>query len=428
MPLLPIPAGCQAPKTNNVLSLMYDCIIGKMRDDAIGDANGVPRQPLPDYIRDHLLQKFGCVPPVPRECVRDGCARWSVRYASRSFPCAPVGVGRGACSAVACRRACRSDAPGCVAAANETRRRCRRCRLPTLAESYLYSIVEVVRKNSATNGRLRLLGSLCGVLEDGVPFDPHLADFVLHFVRTAMPASFSAAVLRNAREGGWFIVVDAALAAIAAVAPDEPVAFAVSTLWLSPPRRAELLAAVRALAGPSSEARVPVGGSSKAGAVSVVDFDALLVALVRVWAAQVAENQAALRDLYFSFDKDGNGVLTFDEFKRCLVGLVPRSTAPRQLLHMFTEAIDVSKDGVEDSVTVQSFLALCAREGLAPNGGDTPAASSRSSPASAVGEPGGGGGEGGDFMDSPDAESEEEEEEEGEVDCGASAGDNDGTV
>lgn len=79
--------------------------------------------------------------------------------------------------------------------------------------------------------------------------------------------------------------------------------------------------------------------------------------------------QRAIETMYVEYDEDGNGVLSFPEFKNLMHAMMPMvEISDRQLTKMFQRVIEYDGAGREfmDSVSPQAFAKLCDRYGIVP--------------------------------------------------------------
>lgn len=131
--------------TASACNLVFDMYERKISDDAIDDSQSNARAPLPNYVKEYFLQKFG----LPTMCERYG-------------PFAIVLI-------------CFTVVP----------------------HSYLYKLVETVHQHVAQSTRLRVFAVLVGVYDgDSASYSPRLCDFFLHLLSNTI-VNFNAAFLRN---------------------------------------------------------------------------------------------------------------------------------------------------------------------------------------------------------------------------------------
>ena len=103
--------------------------------------------------------------------------------------------------------------------------------LASLRDNYLYGLVACIGKESRKSSRVKLFGTLCGVV-DPDRYSSRLCDMFLALVKGLFP-KFTSNTLRVRKEGEAYIKLAKVVPVVAAVFVDEPVAFALDKLQLS---------------------------------------------------------------------------------------------------------------------------------------------------------------------------------------------------
>lgn len=322
--LRPPPKGIEKPKMkmSTVLELVHDLYHKKMVADEVDDREHVHRQPLAEFLRDFLLHRYG---------------------------------------------------------------------LPSVVEGYLYAIVEVLVRDGRHHQRLRMLCICLGLLSED-KYNPRFTDVMLHLLKQLFP-KFSPSTMRTRRVGFFIVRLEDALEAMNHVFPVEALTFSIDKLQLTDGRRKKLWEEVRAEAVRYSdfaqearslieEARAvgdddglpPMSGLSAVAAITgtfredarVVDVDDLLEICMKTWWEQVAHDAAQMKAVYHDFDSDGNGVLSFTEFKAIIAACCPDEVSLRDQMRMFKEVSSLDGPFSGDAVSAVAFAALCAKYGITP--------------------------------------------------------------
>lgn len=233
--------------------------------------------------------------------------------------------------------------------------------LPSLCDGYLYSMVKLIVKN-IKNRRLWLFGVMCGIVEQE-RYDPRLCNIVLRLYNKCFNDKFSAVVLRTRRIGACIAPLPTVTAALEAVFPETRIAFKLDRMQLTHGRRHRLLETVTAAAVPYKD-KIPEGDWEDTWAKDtiVVDVDDLMKLVVETFWEQQDDDSRRIEVMYHEYDEDGNGVLTYDEFRKIAAALAVEPMSEPKTLKLFNEVSML--DAAVDFVSPAAFAHLCMVHGL----------------------------------------------------------------
>lgn len=103
----------------------------------------------------------------------------------------------------------------------------------------------------------------------------------------------------------------------------------------------------------------------------VIDLDAFLWMAVDGWYEQAGEDQKELVAEYQAFDEDGNGRLSFEEFKRLIVACVGQPLPLSRVMALFEEVSELDGPESGDEVSAAAFATLCSSYGITPSPRET---------------------------------------------------------
>lgn len=354
----------QKAKTSLVLSLVYECyekkMVADMAEDRTADKTGAllrRRQPLPDFIRDFLLHKFG-LPSMADghlfgvvDCIRKHAAG-SHRLRLFGMLCGVLGppLATGPYNPRLCDmvlNVLHTLWPKFSSATLRARKE-RFCFVPLSSAMAAVETVFPAESCSFSLDRRQLTGPRREQLRNRVrdmatQYEMAVARAKSHQVDRTHATMETLNIAQ--REG---ITPGADLSATGldgGVAPT--------------------------LGGAADgEGRGPSRGEFESFEI-VVDVDELLDACVEFWYLQVNEDMEDLGRQYDACDADKNGVLSYQEFAALLQSCTEQKIATRESLEVFKALSRI--DGESDTVTRNAFATVCAQFGVTPLRG--PAAS-----------------------------------------------------
>lgn len=249
--------------------------------------------------------------------------------------------------------------------------------LKKLAEEYLYGVVDCIRQNHDHSSRIELFGRLVGIV-DPDNFSPLLSEVVSETLALAYRHDQISKLYEHGT-GKTFIKSVSAMRAVRTIflLVEGDIIRDKSGNFEEPISRSDVDSSIRTWSIPAnlrqrlikwveanSKAQFEVDSSSSSD-IKVVNTDEFLKEVVDVFVAKLAIDSEMVGSLFRAYDKDNNGVLTFDEFTHLMNQCQPCPPLDEaQIMDLWIDINDSEDDDDDDSVTVEGFTRVIMQKNL----------------------------------------------------------------
>ncbi|GBG26882.1 Hypothetical Protein FCC1311_031042 [Hondaea fermentalgiana] len=244
--------------------------------------------------------------------------------------------------------------------------------LKKLAEEYLYGVVQAIREDCENSPRVRLFGMLVGVV-DPEHYSQTLCDVIMAVISVIFPRIES--IAKTLEHGPEQTVVQSthALRAARSIfklvdgdvnrsgAEEDPDEDSSTRSWPMPSAfRQRLIKWVETNSVPESEV-----DKSTTSDIKVVKCDDFLGKVAQVFLSKVELDRTMMIQLFRTFDVNGDGVLSFEEFQGLLRTAQPQPPLDEtQVMDLWIEVNDHEDDDDDDIITPEAFATICIRRNI----------------------------------------------------------------